>query len=93
MKYESLFKPPFTKNIKAGKVFLRPNEEVGEHVTDNKEEIIIVLRGVATLHIEGNTAEVGGGESYYIGEGKKHNVVNNSREELEYIYVVSLLDR
>ena len=90
MKYESLFEPPVTKAIKSGRVRLSANEQVGEHITEKKEEMIIVLEGVATLNIEGNYIELKVGETYYIREGKKHNVLNNTEEDLEYIYVVSM---
>ena len=78
MKCESLFEPPITKAIKSGRVRLSPSEEVGEHITEKREEMIIVLKGVASLNIEGNYIELKEGETYYIREGIKHNVLNNT---------------
>lgn len=37
------------KSLKAGRIVLLPGEDVGEHTTEKKEEILIVLRGTATL--------------------------------------------
>ncbi|MBN2330236.1 MAG: cupin domain-containing protein [Candidatus Aenigmarchaeota archaeon] len=87
---ESLFKPPVTSNIKAGKVVLSPNEEVGEHVTEKREEILVILRGTATLVIDGKSTEIKEGELYYINEGLNHNVINTQQEELEYVYIVGM---
>jgi quercetin dioxygenase-like cupin family protein len=89
MKYELLFSPPLTNKIKAGKITLLPNEEIGEHKTEKREEIIIVMKGRATLEIENEKIQINEGEAKYIEEGKKHNVMNKTDEELEYIFVVS----
>lgn len=92
MKHELLFSPPLTNKIKAGKVILLPDEEIGEHRTEKREEIIIVLKGKATLDIENRKIEITEGEVQYIEEGKKHNVMNKTNEKLEYIFVVGLLN-
>jgi quercetin dioxygenase-like cupin family protein len=92
MNCHSLFKPPLTEGTRVGKVRLSPGEDIGEHVTENREEIIIVLRGVATLQVDGETLELNEKGIHYIREGKRHNVVNNTDNELEYVYVVSSLN-
>jgi len=93
MKTESLIKPPKSKVLKSGRVTLLPGEEIGEHKTDKREELIIVLKGTATL-IKGKKPEetivLTAGKTYYIKEDVLHNVKNASDEELEYVYVVSL---
>ena len=45
MESESLLKPPLSKQLKSGKVTLFPGEDVGEHITSKREEIIIVIKG------------------------------------------------
>lgn len=90
MKYKSLIKPPNSKVLKSGRVVLDPGEEVGEHVTENKEEIIIVIKGTATIIREDVSTVTNQGEICYIKEGVKHNVKNESDSELEYVYIVSL---
>ncbi len=92
MEYKSLFKPPFSKSLKAGRVTLQPGESVGEHVTEKREEAIIVLKGTATLVVEGKATELSRSQIFYIGPEKKHDVKNNDSTELEYIYVVALLE-
>ena len=93
MQSESLFEPPLTRAIKSGRVRLSPNEEVGEHTTEKREEILIIMKGVATLSIDGKSEELKEGETYYVEEGKKHNVMNKHAGELEYIYIVTMIDR
>ncbi|MBU0953249.1 MAG: cupin domain-containing protein [Nanoarchaeota archaeon] len=90
MNSKSLFKPPTTKLLKAGRVTLAPGETVGEHVTDQREEVLVILKGTATVHVEGTVTTVPKGQTHYIKEGQKHNVVNNGTENLEYVYVVAL---
>ena len=92
MKTESLIKPPLSKVLKSGRVVLAPGEEIGEHVTDKREELIVVLRGEATFVTDAGAITLGAGEVNYVKEGVKHNVKNNSDAEVEYVYVVSLFD-
>ena len=95
MNTESLIKPPESKALKGGRVILLPGEEIGEHKTDKREELIIVLKGTATL-TKGKEPEetivLKAGETHYIKEDVFHNVKNTSDEELKYVYVVSLFD-
>lgn len=92
MKFDSVIKPPKSRALKSGRVILEPGEEIGEHVTEAREELIVVLRGKAKVIEEDGTIELHEGDTHFISEGKKHNVKNNSDQVLEYIYVVSLFD-
>lgn len=85
-----IIKPPESKFLKAGRVTLSLGEEIGEHKTDKREELILVLKGKATLIKESKQIHLKAGETHYIKPETVHNVVNNSNMELEYIYVVSL---
>jgi|GEM_PF-2016375 len=75
--------------FRVGRIFLRPGEEIGQHKTENREEIIIVLRGEATLVKEGEKTFLKERDVHFIGNGIVHNVKNESRKKLEYIYVVN----
>ena len=88
MKTNSLIEPHGSKILKAGRVVLFPGEEIGEHTTDKREEIIIVLKGIATLARGDKEIVLNRGDTHYIEEGILHNVKNTSSDELEYIYVV-----
>jgi len=92
MKYKSIVKPPVSKMIKSAVVTLGPGEEVGEHITDNREELIIVLDGKAHINHNGNEVILNRNQTHYIAQNVKHNVLNKGRKNLTYIYVVSLFD-
>lgn len=93
MKTQSLLKPPESKVLKSGRVVLFPGEEVGEHITENKEEVLVIIRGTATLREDDKETKLNAGETHYIAENVAHNVLNNSDEELEYVYVVGLIEK
>lgn len=84
--------PSAGKSLKASRITLGPGEEVGEHVTEGREEIIIVLRGIGSLVREGKETPIRDGDVHYVGENVRHNV-RSSSGELEYVYVVSFLAR
>jgi len=92
MKTESLLRPPESKVLKSGRVVLSKGEEIGQHVTERREEIIVVLRGTATFIEEGQEIQLSTGKTHYVRESVVHNVRNDVDEELEYVYVVSLFD-
>ncbi len=93
MKEELIIKPPASKILKSRKITLEPGGEIGEHITENKEEIIIVLRGTTTLLKEGKSVQLEQHQSHYIGPNIKHNIKNTSTSILEYVYVVGLLSK
>ena len=90
MKTELLVKPPHSRLLKACRVILSPGEEVGEHKTEEREELIIVLNGTASLLKGNEVVELNEGDAHFIEQGLMHNVKNNSGRDLEYIYAVGL---
>jgi len=95
MESESLIKPPKSNGMRSGRIKLQTDESVGEHSTGEHEEVIIVLRGAASI-LEKDPfpfttfkATIEAGKIYYVKKNTTHNVVNMTSEELEYIYVVS----
>lgn len=86
----SWLKPPVSNNIKSGYVILHTGEEIGEHITDKKEEVIYIVEGEAKITIEGVEEYAESGSMIYIPPQKKHNVKNESDENLKYIYVTSM---
>jgi mannose-1-phosphate guanylyltransferase / mannose-6-phosphate isomerase len=90
MKYSSIIKPPQSKKLKSGRVILKSGEDVGWHVTEKREELIIILKGKAKIFNEQEEIVLKEKQTFYISEGKKHNVLNMGKTNLEYIYVVSL---
>jgi mannose-6-phosphate isomerase-like protein (cupin superfamily) len=92
MDYTRLVAPPISKVLKSGRVSLAPGEEVGEHVTDRREEILIILEGTATVVQKGEERLLSAGETCFIPENTRHNVKNRSGSPITYIYAVSLFD-
>ena len=90
MEKEILCEPPVTKKLKSGRVVLNPGESVGKHTTKNKEEIILVVKGKATVIIEGKEMELDEGKSHFIKDNISHDVRNDTDKPLKYVYVVGL---
>lgn len=81
---------PGTCGIKAGCVTLEAGESVGGHVTEAKEEAIIILGGRAKI-VCGKRRGIIAGEStlVYIPPETRHDVKNIGRTTLRYVYVTS----
>ncbi|MFA5136163.1 MAG: cupin domain-containing protein [Patescibacteria group bacterium] len=88
-KSESLLKPPLSTQTGSGFVLLHKGEEVGEHLTEKKEEVIYIIQGEALVTIEDEKEYLEAGSLLYIPPHKKHNLKNESDEDLRYMYVVS----
>ncbi|MBU4421836.1 cupin domain-containing protein [Patescibacteria group bacterium] len=80
--------------IKSGFVVLRPGEEVGEHITENCEEFILIIEGEAEIYcnfpMSRETVRVKAMEWAQIGKDRAHNVKNIGDDILKYIYIVAL---
>ena len=80
--------------IKCGHVILKPGENVGEHTTAEREELVIVLKGggeavvdkEGILKIENNTL-------LYIPPETLHDIKNTGSNILEYIFITSLTQK
>ena len=90
MTTQSIIKPPASEILKSAKILLSPAEEIGEHVTEKREELLIVLKGSGVLVRQTEKIRIYAGETYYIKENILHNIINDTDKELEYIYVVGL---
>lgn len=76
--------------LKSGYVILQPGESVGEHSTENKEEIVIILEGEAEVIVEGNTPSmVKGQNAIYIPPVTIHNIKNIGEDQLKYVFTVT----
>jgi len=88
---EMLVAPPISSKLKSGHVVLHQGQDVGEHVTEGKEEIIYIIAGKAIITVDDEVEKIESGTMIYIPHGKKHNIKNEDEETLQYIYVVSPL--
>ena len=56
-----------------------------QHYHETAQQFFFILKGTATFEIDGTTIRVNGGEGLHIEAGKKHRILNESNEELEFI--------
>lgn len=76
--------------LRSGLVTLKPQEEVGEHKTHKKEEIIIILKGSAIIAYNKNKKIRAPVNSFvYIPPETRHNIINCSGKMLRYVYVTA----
>jgi len=76
--------------IKSGHVRLQPGENIGEHTTGEREEVIIILKGNGEAIIDKNSIlKIGDNSVLYIPPKTEHDIKNTGSEILDYIFVVS----
>ncbi len=81
--------PPDSAGMKSGCVVLAPGENVGEHSTENHEEILVPLSGAGELRIPGlPVMAVAPGVLLYNPPHTLHDVVNTGVQPLRYIFIV-----
>lgn len=81
---------PQTCGMRAGRVYLNPNQSCGQHSTNHNEEMLIFLAGQGLLIIgESLSFPVGQGKVSYIPPNTVHDVKNTGSEPLIYIYCLT----
>lgn len=89
--YQSIFKgAPETVSMHSGLVTLKPGETVGDHNTDDYEEMLVVFSGEGQMiFAKGKTFNLKYGEVAYCPPHTEHNVKNTGTTLLKYIYIAS----
>jgi mannose-6-phosphate isomerase-like protein (cupin superfamily) len=87
--YQSLLKPPKSFGLHAGRVYLKPGAECGQHTTGPQEELLVFLSGQGQAFLGEKTFPVGQGQITYIPPQTIHNIKNTSNEPLIYIFCVA----
>lgn len=78
-----------SSQLHAGYVVLGPGKEVGEHSTDDEEELIVVVEGKGEVISEGAAAEALEAPcAVLVPAHAMHNVRNTSEGPLKYLYVL-----
>jgi len=76
--------------LRSGLVTLKPKEFIGEHKTEKKEEVIIVLKGRAIVYYgKRNKIKAATNNFIYIPAETAHNVGNSGSKILQYVYVTA----
>jgi oxalate decarboxylase/phosphoglucose isomerase-like protein (cupin superfamily) len=82
--------PPQSVFMRSGKVVLQPGESVGNHSTEGKEELIIILNGEGEfLYGDRHSLVFQSNAVLYCPPMTEHNILNTGSTPLHYIYVVS----
>jgi mannose-6-phosphate isomerase-like protein (cupin superfamily) len=82
--------PPDSITMRSGRVVLQPNESIGEHSTNQYEELIVILDGEGLFLIEdGMALELNTNTVAYCPPETKHNIKNTGIKPLVYIYIVA----
>jgi mannose-6-phosphate isomerase-like protein (cupin superfamily) len=55
------------------------------HYHERAQQFFFILKGTATFEINGELIEVNEQEGIHIQNGAKHRIINNTREDLEFI--------
>ncbi|MBI4706440.1 MAG: cupin domain-containing protein [Candidatus Omnitrophica bacterium] len=81
------------QGLRSGLVVLKPGELVGEHSTENKEEILIVLSGCGYFYYGKKTIILKENTFLYVPERTTHNVKNAGQKPLKYVYITANLNK
>ena len=90
-KYQRLINKDLgSSGLKSGHVTLKPGENIGEHSTNEREEIIIVLKGKGEAVVDKNKIfTIKENHALYIPPQTSHDIKNSGKENLEYVFVTS----
>lgn len=76
---------PIAKNLQAmTHGIMKPRTSLGWHLHDDKDEVILLIRGNGVVHIDGGESlPCAAGDVLYIPAGNRHRIENLSDSELE----------
>jgi len=89
-KPETIVSRSQSSQLHSGYVMLESGKEVGEHATEDEEELIVVVEGKGEVVSEGRTETVEAPCVVLIPAHAVHNVRNTSKDLLKYVYVLPL---
>ncbi|UCC71573.1 MAG: cupin domain-containing protein [Gemmatimonadota bacterium] len=82
--------PPETHTMHSGLVTLAAGESVGEHSTEEYEELVVVLAGRGEMRVvDGPVMPLEVGRVAYCPPATTHNVFNTGSQPLQYLYLVA----
>ena len=82
--------PPSNYALKSGLVQLKEGESIGEHSTEQKEELLVIISGKGVAYIEGvKPIEFTAGNAVYIPPKTKHDIKNTGDSVLKYVFTVT----
>jgi len=55
------------------------------HYHEKAQQFFFILKGIATFVVENESYTVYTGQGFHIESGKKHRIINNTAEDIEFI--------
>lgn len=84
---------PDSLQFHSGYVVVEAGKEVGEHETEDGEELIVMVEGKAEVTSAGHATMAEAPCVVLIPPHTVHNVKNRSKTLLKYVYIVAALDQ
>jgi quercetin dioxygenase-like cupin family protein len=88
----TLVSRPDSHQLHSGYVILEPGKEVGEHTTEDGEELIVMVEGKAEIMSGGRAEEAEAPCVVLVPSHTVHNIKNRSKTLLKYVYIVVATD-
>jgi quercetin dioxygenase-like cupin family protein len=79
-----------SRQLHSGYVVLEQGKEVGEHTTEDEEELVVLLEGKAEVISNGHAETVEAPCMVLVPPHTVHNVKNKSKGLLKYVYVLPM---
>jgi quercetin dioxygenase-like cupin family protein len=89
-KSETVVSRTQSSQFHSGYVVLESGKEVGEHATEDGEELIVVVEGRGEVISEGNAQAIEAPCVVLVPAHTAHNVRNTSKALLKYVYALPL---
>ena len=74
-----------TEDLSVKQERMSPQTSEALHYHEKAQQFFFILRGIATFEVEEKSFTVQGGEEFHIAAMKKHRIINNTAEDIEFI--------
>src|SRR3954447_19961350 len=74
-----------TESLSVKQELMPPRTAEVLHYHEKAQQFFFILKGIATFEVEEQGFTVRAGQGLYIEAGKKHRIMNNTGEDLEFI--------
>jgi mannose-6-phosphate isomerase-like protein (cupin superfamily) len=74
-----------TENLSVKQERMPPQTSEALHYHEKAQQFFFILKGIAIFEVQEKSFTVPAGEGFYIEALKKHRIINNTAEDLEFI--------
>ena len=75
------------KKYAFGTAYLRPGDEIKEHVHADESELFYFISGAPKFIIDGREFRVTPGDAFKAGAGEKHHMINDTKENVHLNFI------